>query len=509
MNETPANSESLRILSRLAPHLPLILAVALMPLMITNESLWLDEGDTAIYAIQPSLSAWVGHLQNDVNADCQMPLTMFTSWLVGAAWGASEWALRGQNILFGAIALGAMYGIGKRSGQRWLPLLMAVQPFFWFYMDEARPYVAQIAGGAVLAWVVSLVCYEEKMRGRWLFLFSLAALGLFSTSMLSAVCIASAFLACLIWGGVPRVGGIRRPAFHVFVVWLLMALLLAYYIWTVLRGAEGTRIWGMDWKAIGFIGYELVGCLGLGPSLDDIRLAAQAGGILSLLSRLALPGLLLGSAVALASFYYFSRSPRSSCERNHSRACLIVVLLVFVLMIATSIAIHKPLWARHLSSIFPFLVCLEAYWIKAAVSKRSIFSQGLAVLFLLLLMASSCSVRFSPLFAKDDYRRAADIAKTTLSRGGEVWWSAAEYTAMFYHVPLDTKGEANFSAARVPRQIPDVNISTLPPPNVIIVTRSEVYDQNMGVRNFISRHGYTIVEKPFNFLIYERRAGSN
>ena len=34
-----------------------------MPLMVTNQSLWLDEGDTALYALQPNFSAWFDYLK--------------------------------------------------------------------------------------------------------------------------------------------------------------------------------------------------------------------------------------------------------------------------------------------------------------------------------------------------------------------------------------------------------------------------------------------------------------
>jgi len=491
-----------------AAMIPLLIALALMPLMVTNQSFWLDEGDTGIYAIQPDFSSWLQHLTSDRNADCQMPLTMLSSWLVGIGVGASEWTLRAQNLLFGGIALLAMAAIARRTGLRWLPLLMAIQPFFWFYMDQARPYAAQIAGGTLLAWVLSHVCTDEKVRGKWLLAFSFTAFIAFTTSMLMAAAIGVVFIGCIVWGGLPQWDLVKKQVPSMALLWGLSVALAAYFAWTIIRGAEGTRIWEMDWKALGFIGYELMGCLGLGPSLDDIRVAAKAGGVFVLLSRLALPGLLLGSAAALASSYYLSRFPRSYCEKSHLRACLLVVFVVSVLMVVTSIAIHKPLWARHLSSIFPFLVCLEGYWIRSALSSRHLFLRGLAVFFIALLVTSSLSVRFSPFFAKDDYRRAAEIAKNALSKGEEVWWSAAEYTAMFYQVPLDTRGNAAFQAVRVPRQIPSDNMKALPPPDVIIVTRSEVYDQSLHVKNFISRHAYHIVESPRNFLIYAKTVDS-
>jgi len=64
-----------------------LLPALLLPLMITNESLWIDECDTAIYSIQPDFHSWRQHLNQDANADCQMPLSMFFAWITGRALG--------------------------------------------------------------------------------------------------------------------------------------------------------------------------------------------------------------------------------------------------------------------------------------------------------------------------------------------------------------------------------------------------------------------------------------
>jgi len=126
----------------MTPRLCLLAALLLVPFMITNDSLWLDEGDTARYALQPDFHAWSHWLRHDGQADCQMPLALLCSWVAAKLWGTAEWQLRAVNVLWGALALAGMYRVGKRLQLPGLPLLLALQPYFWFYTNEARPYGA-------------------------------------------------------------------------------------------------------------------------------------------------------------------------------------------------------------------------------------------------------------------------------------------------------------------------------------------------------------------------------
>ncbi len=68
--------------------------------------------------------------------------------------------MRAGNLLWGALALGAMYRVGRRLKLPWLPLLLAIQPYFWFYMNEARPYALEIACGSWL--LAALVEFHNR-----------------------------------------------------------------------------------------------------------------------------------------------------------------------------------------------------------------------------------------------------------------------------------------------------------------------------------------------------------
>ena len=59
-----------------SPRFWLLAALLLLPFMVNNDSLWLDEGDTAMYVLQPDFHAWCDRLVHDGQADCQMPLAL-------------------------------------------------------------------------------------------------------------------------------------------------------------------------------------------------------------------------------------------------------------------------------------------------------------------------------------------------------------------------------------------------------------------------------------------------
>src|SRR5450756_744091 len=97
----------------LHPGFWLCAALLLLPFMLTNDSLWLDEGHTAMYVLQPDFHSWWDRLRHDHSADCQMPLAGLCDWVAGKLWGTKEWQLRAVNLLWGALSLAGMYRVGR------------------------------------------------------------------------------------------------------------------------------------------------------------------------------------------------------------------------------------------------------------------------------------------------------------------------------------------------------------------------------------------------------------
>jgi len=431
-----------------------------------------------------------------------MPLTMFTAWLFGNLTGTSEFALRAGNFLFGAIALWMMYLIGKRHRLPFLPLLLAIQPFFWFYMDEARPYLAQVAAGSLLTWLVAAVAENQRFQKNWLLYFSLIALAVFTTSMLTAVTIGFAFFACLYLAGVPRLNMRPQPILLLLSTWALSVGLSVYYIWTIIKGAEGSRIWPVDLKSLGYVMYELTGAVGLGPSLDTIRELAKSGALASAISQFAWP---IGLSVLLFAVICLGFAACSKARDRNSRL-LIVMLGVFVAVAGTmallSFLIHKPLWARHLSSVFPFLVVGLGMLIQQAWQHGKI-SKIIVLCFLAATALSSLNIRFSEKFDKDDYRRAAGIARQNATDGKLVWWSAAEYPGRYYGLDIERGKMPDQAKIIVPHYFSQEELTKVGRPDVIITSRPEVYDPSGAVRSFIGTHGFKKSTSLPGFQVFE------
>jgi len=484
----------------------LLAAFVLMPVMITGESLWLDEGDTAVYAMQPDFPSWLHHLTSDMNADCQMPLTMLTSWVVGISWGTGEWLLRAQNFIFGGIALVAMYAMGRRAGLPWLPLLLAIQPFFWFYMDEARPYCAQIAGGSLLLWVLTKGCHELADGNSWLTVFSLVALLAFTTSMLTAVSIAVVFACLLGVAGWPKPEEIKKPAVLLIFLWLLAAMLAGYYLWTVNRGATGSRIWGVDWKSLGFTCYEFIGVTGLGLSLEELRNSARNSITWENLKGFVLPVVFSANFVVLFSIYGWGWFRKRTPAPKLFTACAIALVSIILGFATLSFLIHKPLWARHLSPALPMLVFMEGVIIATVWNSQQIIPRIFAVSFLMFLALSSLNIRFHPRFAKDDYRTAAQIVKDSIANGQRVWWSAADYTGLYYGLSVDCNLQDSSCPVVLPHHKSTALLEQLPAPDVIIITRPEVCDPAHFVQNYLATKGYNELKEPAGFRIFKSPA---
>jgi uncharacterized membrane protein len=143
---------------------------AVSVLAITRQSLWMDEGFTVWFAAHRSLGSFFSALMGSPGStgDPQMLFYLFYMWGWTKVFGHGELALRAANVPFLLILL---------AGVRWatrrlvvvpnLWILLCLSPFLWFYLNDARPYVALMAFAAVA--IVCLLAYlvEPAKVRRW------------------------------------------------------------------------------------------------------------------------------------------------------------------------------------------------------------------------------------------------------------------------------------------------------------------------------------------------------
>ncbi|HEY1663659.1 MAG TPA: hypothetical protein VGI03_14670 [Verrucomicrobiae bacterium] len=484
------------------PFLWLLPALLLLPLMISNDSLWLDEGDTATYALQPDFHSWWFFLNHDLAADCQMPLSMFLAWVSAWTLGLQEWQMRAFNVLFGMLALLGMYRAGKRIQLPWLPLLLAIQPYFWFYSNEARPYALEIAGGAWLfAALVEFIVLEGAGES-WAWLFSGAAVFLCYTTLLAPLPITVTLIAAGIFAVM------RRWAISQKSIFILLGGAIAtvpagiFYLTTLARGAKGAQIWHVDPKFFGYVLYELTGMNGLGPAVEKIREIAKSPHLSAMLAEHAAQFLLpaIGFLLLLLVFIRGFRTRQTKPRSDLSMAILLVLGMTSFVFVAAGICIQKAFWARHFAPVFPFYVALLALAINGLLESRNRLSRVFILLFVGLLLFSSLNLRFSSEYRKDDYRGASEFARQALGENKTVWWVAGSRPAEYYHLDcVSSHPETGKAFCLMSPQT--VNF---PPPDYVIISKPDIFDSGGQIMRLIKANDYKLAQTFTDFQVWQK-----
>ena len=109
----------------------IVVSLFIGTLGISNQSLWIDERQSAAKAMQPSLSSWWTKMAQDKGSDLQMPFYMFCAW--GEIFGPSEYALRASSIPWFAVAALAMTSIFPKKARLQFSVLMLTltNAFLW------------------------------------------------------------------------------------------------------------------------------------------------------------------------------------------------------------------------------------------------------------------------------------------------------------------------------------------------------------------------------------------
>jgi uncharacterized membrane protein len=187
----------------------LILLVSLAIRLISlNQSLWLDEGTTALVAKLPLSDVFTKFLPGDFHP----PLYYLIVKLWTVVFGYSEISLRMPSVIFGIAAVYMIYLIGRKVQNNNLGLLasafIATSGLMIYYSQEARMYSL-----VVLLACLAVYGYIQK---KWiLFSVSLALVGL---TDYVALCIVPVFF-------------IFNPKDYKRMIVCLIPLVLSYMLW--------------------------------------------------------------------------------------------------------------------------------------------------------------------------------------------------------------------------------------------------------------------------------------
>jgi hypothetical protein len=460
-----------------------ILSLALMP---SNQSFWHDEVMTMIYVRAENFGDWLHLFLNQKNSEGLMPVSMFWFWLVGRFGFVSVWALRATNGVWGAVLLLYSWRIAGKAKLPFLPWLVLVNPFVWYYVGELRPYALQLACGAgVMCCLLSRTTPNQKLTAWDHIEFTSVSILLCGSSLLGAVSWVAMISGTLLYMICTSRGRILLFWKEGALLFILLSPLAFFYLKALQEGAGAARLWNPGIGNIAFSFYKFGGWLGLGPGRNEIRETVQLEGFRQLtdsfrpyaFSILLLGLIYTGIAVSGGKALLKSFNKSSTFWINFGALMIGVVTLA----VAAGVA-HWPFWGRHLSPLFISWVCVVAvllHSIRSLQIKRVLFGS-----LILLLFFSSLSLRFAPRHARDDLRAASELALDEADKGRLVWWAASSKGAEYYGIEFNRV--SNMKGEIQAMEHFESSLDEFQKPDVIIMGRPSLHDASGEIRIFAS-----------------------
>ncbi len=493
-----ANQKSLGI-----SWLLLLVSLAISVVAVSRQSFWIDEANSGFKAIQGTFSAFHALMLQERGSDLQMPVYMGMLWAWEKIFGPSEFWLRAMNIpFFLAAQASVLFALKRPALQRYsFAVIACLSPMLWIYLDEARPYILQFSG-ATLVMVALLNLGDKDARHPLLngLLFCAGSLVLVGSSLTGVIyVIFYAAFFCILWFRTESIKStFSQPALLLIggVSVGLMAILGLYYLWTLKVGARASSVGQTNATTVIFCIYELLGFSGMGPGRTSLRESGVAA-LKPYLAQLAV--FFLGLAAFVCASLATVRKTRSL-----TLGTLIIIssaALGLLAILACGIVMDFRVLGRHLMPFLPFLIFLFAILLASLLESPSKTSRIIAAAYLLLLLLSSLGIRFSTRFAKDDYRDAAKLALHAMESGRRVWWAADIAGARFYGLfpaELGQDGQAFVANRR------DVAfLAELPPADLVILSKEDIYDPEGHLRSMLQVRGFTVTLRFPAMTVYE------
>ena len=468
-------------------------------LAVSNESLWIDEAHTAYKATQPDWFSFHHALMEDRGSDINMPVYMAFMWLWDKIVGSRpEWLFRASNVVWYAV-----FQLGMLAALRSRPrlalgcaLAVAFSPFVWYYMNEARPYVMQLAGAGLVTAFFVRRSVASGAGPWWTTTFGVGLVVLCGSSLLGVLWAGSAIvlLGRQWWrrefivrrGDLMAIGGTLA----------LLAGLAAYYLRVMLAEDAKPTVGETGLLNLAFSFYELLGISGLGPW----RYAIREGGLAAFrpfLLPVALSGVLLGGLLLAAAFAFWRENRRAFWPL--AIAWIAPIVALFILGSLT----HARVLGRHLAPALPALMLLLGFaLVRLWADPRG---SALAVCAVLVSAASAASFRFSSRHAKEDSRTALAEASQIVASGGDVWWAGAKRLLRYYQTPFSLPEERERGVIYLRNPSSDV-LGPLREPDAVFFSRPDIFDENQHLQHWLTEHGYSAARRWQGLTLWRRVA---
>jgi len=475
----------------------LLLAVIVALSAITGQSLWIDEGASAIHAMQGSITDLWWSLRNEANSNMQIIWYHLYIWIFEKVSGHSEFALRAANIPLFAMGVGALYwGLAEAPRLRpWVLASFLASPFVWYYLGEVRPYALfSSAACLMIAPIVRVITNRDTksifQRSFW-WLLSCGIILMTGTSLISAPWVAFWGISLLTVVGVttPKIW-LKTSPISLLLTITLGIFISAYYLWTLtqeFRTSVGTN----TFQTIIFCFYEHLGFSGMGPG----RLALRE----SPASLLAFPEALLlatYSAVLFVALICISKKLKGDIQQIGLAPILLIlapVPIVFILGMERDTRIL----GRHIAPLAPIISISFGLIFYHLWSNKGPF-RLLAIAILAFLVLSDFRIRFDSRYGRDDYRSASHFAKESLSSDLNVLWAADSACAVYYGVIPHADIASGNSHVQLGFQ------GSLDDVDTVVLSKPDIYDNTGAIQAELSRSNFSKVATLNSFTIWTR-----
>ena len=396
-----------------------ILGGALLRLfMLTNQSLWFDEGQSLVVTDSKTLTGTFLELSARAGGDKYQPLYYFVLSGWRSVMGDSEYSLRILSVLPGIVALFFMYAtVANVYGSRhafWSTSYLAVSAFLICYSQEVRPYSMLFALAAIQLFLLSsLFTSFEKPSTTRITLFALMTGLCCFASILLAVFSAALAISHLV---------ITRTAGD-WLKWWAPTLIACTPAGIYLMGTpavgelviDSTNGLGMPlYKNSLFAIYGVLVGHTFGPPLEALRESGSvAAGILQygwqlLILAVAVFVLFIGF---ISTHFPFAKNENSKSIKTRFFLILLVCCFAMALLVAKVSAINwMPRHSFYLS--IPFAVLLPlAFTVKSARATGNYINNSARIAFVSLLamnLYASYNYFYKSEYWRDDYRSAAE-----------------------------------------------------------------------------------------------------
>jgi hypothetical protein len=406
----------------------IILGGALLRLLLlTNQSLWFDEGQSLVVTDSGTLAGTIHELSVRAGGDKYQPLYFLVLSMWRSLMGDSEFSLRLLSVVPGVFALifvhGAVANIFGRRHALLATMYLAFSAFWICYSQEVRPYSLLFCLSTIQLFLLSSVfSHTEKPHTTRILLFALATgVSAFASILLAAFTVSLALAHMSIT---------RSPTD--WLKWWVPAVIACvpagiYFLGTPAVGQlamDSTNGLGLPlYKNSLFALYGILVGHTFGPPLDALRESGQLTNTLInyawQLTALAIAMLLLGGGFLRSQFIVFKNSSSLQGDKNQrfvSGNRFFLALLVFSSLMAALVAKvsginwmprHSFYLAIPVAILLPIAFTISVNQHKIAMHGIRKSAQLAFIALLALNIYASYNYFYKSEYARDDYRAAA------------------------------------------------------------------------------------------------------